>query len=449
MQQGTFKYYLHRIFTLALPVAAGQVGHIITGMADNAMVGHVGTIPLAAAAFVNGLFFIPFIFGLGLIASMTPLVGKAYAINDKAKTLSYLRHGLVFAFLVGIILSGLSQLVAQFMDRMGQDPEVVAEAKVYFTILNYSLTPALMFTILKNYLEGMGKTLPPMLVSLSMNLLNIVLNYILIYGKLGFEPMGLQGAGIATLIARIGMLVIMLLYGMYHPSTKAYFTNITQIKLRWVNFSDLVRLGLPMGLQFLMEVGIFGAGSIMMGWISANAQAAHIIALQLCALTFLISSGIGTGGTIVVSNLNGKQAYKELRLAGHTAMVMALIVMSLGAIVFALFNKLLPMIFVNDPEVISIAASLLLIAALFQLFDGFQAVAISILRGMEDVRLPTIATFIAYWLIGMPTCYMLAFPLGMGYVGIWYGFLIGLGASSVMLYLRFRYRSAELIRSNE
>lgn len=429
---------------LALPVAAGQVGHMMTGLADSVMVGHVGKISLAASGFVNGIFFIPFIFGMGLVASITPLVGNAYGRGDKAKSLSLLRHGLVFATLVGLVLTGLTELAAQYLDQMGQEPEVVVEARTYLRLLNYSLTPALVFTVIKNYLEGLGRTVPPMIVSLTMNVLNIVLNYILIYGKLGFEPLGLEGAGIATLIARVGMLVIMLGYGLWAPSIKEHFADVTQIKIRWENFAEIVKLGTPIGLQFLMEVGIFGGGSIMMGWISADAQAAHQIALQLCATTFLIASGLGTGGTIVISNLNGKKEYKELKIAANTTFIMTLFYMSACAIMFALLAEVLPTYFNSDPTVLYIATTLLTVAALFQLFDGFQVVVISLLRGIEDVTIPTYITFVAYWVVGMPMCYVLAFTLNIGPTGIWYGYMIGLALSSSMLYLRFKYRSAQL-----
>ena len=447
MQQSKFKYYLKKIVLLALPVAAGQVGHMMTGLADSVMVGHVGTISLAAAAFTNGIFFIPFIFGMGLVASITPLVGNAYGRGDKAKSLSLLRHGLVFATLVGIVLSGLTEIAGNYLDQMGQEPNVVAEARTYLTLLNYSLTPALVFTVIKNYLEGLGRTLPPMIVSLAMNLLNIGLNYVLIYGKLGFEPLGLEGAGIATLISRIGMMVVMLAYGLWVPSVKEYFANITQIRIRWENFAEIVKLGFPIGIQFLMEVGVFGGGTIMMGWISADAQAAHQIALQLCATTFLIASGLGTGGTIIISNLNGKKDYKEIQIAANTAFIMTLLFMAACAIMFATLREILPAFFISDPDVLVVAATLLAVAALFQLFDGFQVVVISLLRGLEDVSVPTYITFVAYWVIGMPMCYILAFSMEIGPTGIWYGYLIGLAASSLMLYLRFRYKTKQLVES--
>lgn len=434
---------------LALPVAAGQVGHMMTGLADSVMVGHVGTISLAAAAFTNGIFFIPFIFGMGLVASITPLVGNAYGRGDKAKSLSLLRHGIVFALFVGLLLTGLSELVGSYLDKMGQEPNVVAEAKTYLTLLNYSLTPALVFTVIKNYLEGLGRTLPPMIVSLAMNLMNIVLNYVLIYGKLGFEPLGLEGAGIATLISRIGMLLLMLGYGLWVPSVKEYFADITQIKIRWENFAEIVKMGFPIGVQFLMEVGIFGGGTIMMGWISADSQAAHQIALQLCATTFLIASGLGTGGTIVLSNLAGKKNYAEINIAAKTTFIMTLLFMSASAIMFATFRETLPALFISDPAVLEVAATLLAVAALFQLFDGFQVVVISLLRGIEDVTVPTYITFVAYWVIGMPMCYLLAFTLDVGPTGIWYGYLIGLAASSSMLYLRFKYRTKQLIQASK
>lgn len=440
-------YFFRRILYLGAPVAAGQVGHIITGFADSIMVGQLGTIPLAAVSLVNAVFSLPFIFGLGLIGGITPLTGSAHAQDDFNRCRSLLRHSMLYAVIMSILLWCVNQLLALYLTDMGQEPEVVQAALPYYFWLNLSIIPVMLFGTLKNYMEGLGRTMPPMVVSLAGNLLNIVLNYLLIFGELGLPKLGLEGAGIATFIARVVMFVSILLYAVYFSRVKAFFQELFQINFQANIIKEVTKIGLPIGLQYLMEVGAFAGGAIMMGWLGATPQAAHQIAIQLAAFTFLIASGIGTGATIIVSNQHGKGDYKTLRLAAHTSFWMVLALMVVFAAMFALLHKVLPAMFIDDQEVIAIAGSLLLVAAIFQLFDGFQNVVISVLRGMSDVLIPTLFTFIAYWVIAIPGGYFFAFTCELGPMGIWLGYLTGLASASFLLFFRFEAATLKRIKS--
>ena len=442
------KYFIKKIALLGAPIAAGQVGHILTSLADTVMVGRLGEIPLAAVGFANAIFFVTFIFGIGVIAGIRPLVGKSDGENDKEKTNGYLIHGIIFSLIIGVLLTTVNYSISFLIPFMGQETAVVNEATDYYYWLTASIIPGLLFISLKNYLEGLGYTTPPMITSLLANLFNIVLNYILIFGKLGIEPMGIVGAGVATFISRILSLALMLGYSFYADKVKWYFNRLFSTRIKERTFNEIFEMGLPIGLQFFIEINAFTFGAVMAGWVGSSTQAAHHIVIQLCALTFLIGGGIGTAGTIIISNLMGTKEYKKLRFAGHTAFYMALAVMSVSAVLFTLGRNWLPTLVIDNAEVVAIAGGLLLIGALFQLVDGLQVSAISALRGIADVNVPTVIAFVAYWLIGIPTSYILAFKLNMGGLGIWWGYLTGLCVAALMLFARFQYATSKLIKQN-
>lgn len=434
-------YFFRRILYLGAPVAAGQVGHILTGFADSIMVGQLGTIPLAAVSLVNAVFSVSFIFGLGLISGITPLTGSAQAQGNDARCRSLLRHSMLYAIVMGLLVWVINFFLSDYLYQMGQEPAVVEAALPYYFWLNLSIIPVMLYGTIKNYMGGLGRTMPPMVVSLLCNLLNIVLNYLLIFGELGFPKMGLEGAGLATFIARMVMFGSILIYAVYFSRVKGYFKELFQINFQKTILWDVTKIGMPIGAQYLMEVGAFTAGALMMGWLGAIPQAAHQIAIQLAAFTFLIAGGIGTGATIVVSNQHGKGDASTLRLAAHTALWMVLGLMAFFAMMFAVLHNVLPAMFIDDQEVIAIAGSLLFVAAIFQLFDGFQNVIISILRGMSDVMIPTLYTFIAYWVLAIPGGYLFTFVFDLGPSGVWLGYLVGLSSASVLLFIRFEWIS--------
>lgn len=434
---------------LAIPVSLGQLGHILTGMADTAMVGQLGKTELAGVAFAVNLFMFLFILGIGLSIGITPLVGQAYGSNNLDKCKALLQQGLLFYILVGAVLTLLSLGLVPLMPFMGQEAEVVAFAAPFFTYISFSILPVMAFSGLKQFLEGMGKTIPPMVVSLLGNLLNVALNYVFIFGAFGIEAMGVNGAGLATLIARISMFVGLAVYMYWHTQYKFYFQGLGNFKVHWATLIELGKVGLPIGLQFFMEVATFALGAIMMGWLGKVPQSAHHIAITLAATTFLAASGLGTAATIMLSNLYGQQQYIQLRKAGYAAIRLVLMFMSVTAIGFAVFRDVLPTYFINenDVEVVAIASGLLVVAALFQLSDGLQMIGISCLRGLGDVKVPMWMALVCYWVIALPSSYIFAFVLNLGPPGIWYGYLTGLTLAGIVFLVRFNMLTKRLLKS--
>jgi multidrug resistance protein, MATE family len=431
--------YYKKLILLAVPVSLGQVGHMMTGMADTAMVGQLGKTELAGVAFATNVFMFLFIFGIGLSLGITTLVGQAFGSNNLTKCRSLLQQGLFFYVLVGALLTLLNLALIPLMPYMGQEADVVQVASPFYYYIAFSVLPVMAFSGLKQFLEGMGKTVPPMVVSLLGNLLNVALNYVFIFGAFGIEPMGVNGAGLATLLARISMFVGLALYMYWHTELRFYFQGFAKFKADWAVLTDLGKVGIPIGLQFFMEVATFALGAIMMGWLGKVPQSAHQIAITLAATTFLAASGIGTAATIVLSNLKGQHQYGQLRKAGYAAFRLVLVFMGFTAIGFAVFRDALPTYFINenDMEVAAIASGLLVIAALFQLSDGLQMVGISCLRGLGDVEVPMWMALVCYWVIALPSSYIFAFVLDLGPPGIWYGYLTGLTLAGVAFLVRF------------
>jgi MATE family multidrug resistance protein len=297
--------------------------------------------------------------------------------------------------------------------------------------------PFMIFQTFKQFAEGLSQTKQAMYVTIFCNLVNVFLNWVLIYGKLGAPELGLNGAGIATLISRVLMPIMM---GWYVIRSKRYRIFNLQFgikKLRFFMVNRILKIGVPTGFQYIFEVSAFSAAAIMMGWIGVNALAGHQIAINLASISYMMAAGLSTAGMIRVSNQIGKGNQKSMREAGMVVFGMVLAFMFTSAVLFVVFRYTLPTFYIDNTEVIQISASLLVIAGLFQLSDGVQVVGLGVLRGMEDVKFPTIITLIAYWVLGLPLGYYLAFELEMGAQGIWYGLLIGLSITAVVLFFRF------------
>lgn len=302
----------------------------------------------------------------------------------------------------------------------------------------------MLFQTFKQYAEGLSFTRTAMFITLSANLLNILLNYLLIYGKLGFPALGLNGAGWATFISRVIMAIAIVIY----VSRASWFQQ--GLKLKQFQKKLVVRmlkLGIPTGFQYVFEVGAFSCAAIMMGWLGAQALAAHQIALNMAAVSYMMVTGIAAASTVRVGNQLGKQDIPNMRRAGFSAFLMGLMLMTASAIIFVVGKYFLPSLYIDEPQVIELAGSLLIVAAFFQLSDGVQAVGLGTLRGMADVKIPTIITLVAYWLVGLPIAYWLAFPMELGAHGIWYGLLLSLTLAAILLFARFHYLSKKLLKS--
>lgn len=432
----TLKEHFRKNIVLAYPVVIGQLGHIMVSVADSMMVGRVGVVPLAAATFANAIYTVLMLFGIGVSYAMTPLVA-AEDPSNKSQLLKYLQNGLLMNVCSGILLAGLGITVSFFLDHFGQDPEVAAEAKSYLQVMSASIFLVTVFQTFRQFSEGLSDTMKPMIVSIVANLLNVFLNWVFIFGHFGFEPMGLFGAGLSTLIARVPMVILIIV--LLWKKMKGF-----QWQFDWTGIRQMLKIGLPSGLQYIFEVGAFGGAGIMIGWIGAAEQAAHNIALNLSAITYMASTGIAAASTIRIGNQYGLKDKQNLRMAGFTCFGLAGAFMAFWGIMFIIFRFHLPTWYVDEPEVISIAAFLLIISAAFQVSDGLQAVGLGVLRGLKDVKYPTWVTFIAYWILALPLGYVLAFSLDWGVSGVWVSLSIGLTFAAVFHIVRFNQLSNRL-----
>ena len=435
-----YKDHFKKTFFLAYPVMLSQMGHILTGLADSVMVGHIGAIPLAAASLAHGIFAVIMVFGIGVTFGVTPLVASEAGSESKLES-SLLSNSLVVNMATGLLLFLILFFISPAFHFLNQPTEVVEMAIPYFNILLFSLIPLLYFQTYKQFAEGLSFTKMAMIVSLSGNIFNIILNYILIYGKLSFPALGLNGAGYATLIARILMGISIAVYVLKSSSFKDHDTKFHFSKIKSALLKRIAKIGIPIGMQFTIEVGAFAFAAIMIGWIGTQPLAAHQIALSLAAFTYMMASGISAATTVRVGNALGRKDFTGLKYAGNTAFIMVLIFMSCCALLFIAGNNFLPQLFIENPEVINIASMLIIIAAFFQLSDGLQVVVLGALRGLHDVNWPTIITIVAYWIIALPLGYLLGFIFDMGSKGVWIGLLTGLTAAASMLYIRFKYVS--------
>ena len=421
-----------------------QLGHVMMGVMDNIMVGHVNAESLAAAGLALVAFNVLFLFGIGVSYGITPLVASAQGEKDNSRITQVLRHGLVINLMNGLLLFLFVRIGENLLYQLGQEREVVALAIPYLNIIAFSLIPILVFQSFKQFAEGLSQTRVAMMVILSANILNLILNYIFIYGHAGFSAMGLVGAGWATLISRTYMMIAIAAYVYYAPFFKNYRSGFSLGNYSKRLFNQLLAIGIPSGVQFIFEVAAFDFSLVMMGWFGTKTQAAHLIAINLATISYMTTSGIAAAATVRVGYFLGSRDLVNLKLAARTLLLMALSLMACWTLIFILGRHMLPVLYVVDKEVIVIASTLLIIAGLFQLADGTQVVCTSALRGLQDVKIPSIFIFIAYWIIGLPLGYWLAFKEGFGGVGVWLGLLIGLTLTALAMYIRFQKLSQSL-----
>lgn len=445
----TIKDHFKITFNLAFPVVLSQLGQVLVGVADSMMVGRLGAVPLAAASLGNSIFFVILMFGMGISMGITPLVSLAEG-KGKSKRIGHLfQHGLWINIATAVLLTVVIVGLSQGLHFLNQPEEVVELTIPYLFIITSSLLPFMIFQSFKQLAEGISQTKQAMYVTIVCNLVNVFLNWVLIYGNLGAPAMGLNGAGLATLISRVMMPVMMGLYVMRSSRYSVFDLKLGIGKLRFLLLNRILKIGVPTGFQYIFEVSAFSAAAIMMGWIGVNALAAHQIAINLASVSYMMVSGLSTAGMIRVSNQIGRGNFKAMRKAGMVVFGMTLIFMSVTGLIFILMRSYLPTLYIDNGEVVALSASLLIIAGMFQLSDGIQVAGLGVLRGLEDVRFPTLITLVAYWVIGLPLGYFLAFQLDMAEKGIWYGLLIGLSITAVVLFYRFHKLSNRMIVADE
>ena len=444
--------FYKRNLKVAFPVMLTQLGAALVGLADSIMVGHYGTTDLAAVSFSNALFFTVMVFAMGALMGVTPLVGNARGRLEKLmqqgtteeeiahkheQITSYLANGLVFTGLMCILSLALLVPCIPYLDAFGQEPEVIASARPYYILIVLSIVPFLLFSFSKQFLEGLGNTLVAMLITLGCNLLNILLNWVFIFGHWGFEPMGAEGAGWATLIARSLMPVCFFVAMCVKADWRQYIVSLKGRLITRREIEHLISIGTPIGLQSFAEAFLFTASFVIIGWISKEALAAHHIANQMADLTFMLALGIGSATTIRVSFQLGKGDIQAVKMASRASVHLCLLMNTIGAAIMIFGRNIIPYIFTEDQEVIPIASSLLIIAGTFQYADGLQCIGAAMLRGIQDVRAPMRIALFSYIGIALPLGLALTFPVGWGAQGMWIAFVIALAIPAVLFHIRF------------
>ena len=415
------------------------------GVVDSLMVGHIGAAPLAASSLGGSSAFIVLIIGIGVSYAVTPLVAIAVGAGKFEDCGIYFRQSLLVNSILSIIIVVIIYFAADLIQYFDQPKEVQDQAADYMRIIGFSSIPLLLFQSYKQFIEGLSVMRPAMIITLIANLVNVFANWLLIYGNLGFPALGLNGAGWATFASRAFMALALMGFVMNNKFFKKYDVSFHFKSINWTVIKKILSLGLPSGIQYFFEVGAFAFAVVMVGWLGTAQLAAHQIAINLASISFMAVLGISVAGSIRVGNAVGMKDIAETRRAGFTASLLGASIMFGAGVIFILLRNFLPTLYVNDEVVISYASSLLVIAALFQISDGTQAVGIGILRGLTDVKFPTAITFIAYWIVGLPVGYLLGFTFKLGVQGVWIGLLLGLTTSAILLTLRFNSRSKQII----
>jgi len=436
----------------------GMLGHTFVSFVDNIMVGQLGTAELAAVSLGNSFMFIAMSIGIGFSTAITPLIAEADASNNFKQAKSTYKHGLFLCTTLGILLFLLVLFSKPLMYLMQQPEEVVVLAIPYLNLVAFSLIPLVIFEAIKQFTDGMSMTKYPMYATLIANIINVVLNYLLIFGKFGFPEMGMVGAAYGTLVSRIIMVIYLWTLLRYKERSRKIVRNIKLFTLDFSMIKKIVNIGSLSAMQMFFEVAIFTSAIWLSGLLGKNSQAANQIALNLSSMTFMVAMGLSVASMIRVGNQKGLQNYKELRRIAFSIFLLGILLAVFFALLFFIFHKSLPNIYVdlNDTtnykdnmEVLSIASNLLLAAAFFQISDSIQVLVLGALRGLQDVKIPTILTFISYWVVGFPVSYFLGKEEMYGSFGIWLGLLAGLTTASVLLFIRFNSLTLKLIKEKQ
>ena len=423
---------------LAIPIIIGELAQMSLHIIDTAMVGALGYRELAATALVMNAMNIPFVLGIGMTISVSQMVSLSNGRKDAAAVSHYLYNGFILCTITAIVIACTLVFGRNLLAYLGQDKQVVELALPLMTLMGFSIIPMLLFMTLKQFADGLEFTRTAMLLSLIALPINVLLNWLLIYGHWSFPALGLLGAGWATLITRT---VIFIALGAIILKHKTFAHYIELGKVHWTlkrrTLKELLQIGVPSSLQIGMEAGVFAVSGLIIGTIGAVAQAAHQIALSCASFTFMVSMGLAQAGSIRVSNAYGGGKWNKIFVIGKSTLVIALFYGLLCAIGFTVFRGDLPKLFNAHEGVISLATTLLLFAAVFQISDSTQAIGAGLLRGVKDVKTPTVLIAIAYWVLGLPLGLLLAFRFDMGAAGMWTGLIAGLTFASVSLIQRF------------
>lgn len=432
-----YRYEFAETIKFSIPIIIAQLGVILMGVIDIMMIRDLGVVATAAAGATNDVFFLVCMLSIGSMNIIAPLVSQYFQKADAAECKKTLISGFLLALVLGTITMGIIELIVANFELLRQTPLVSIEAKKFLQILNWSVIPILGFLVCKQFTDGLSLTKVAMTLTWVGLLANTFLNWLLIHGNLGFPALGLEGAAWATVTARSLMLVLILAFIFINPTTRSILfsplANYFEAKAIWKVF----RLGLPVGFTYFMEVAAFSVAGLLIGNIDHYSQAAHRVVITLVSVTYMITSGVGIASAIRIGKVYAEKNIPKIRKIGTASIWAAILIMGFFCIIFLSVPQMLisPLI-ENDPQAVGIAISLLIIGGFFQISDGVQAVSLGILRGMEDVNIPTLIALIAYWFIALPLAY-LSHQQGWGAWGIWLALLLGLSTSALLLSYRF------------
>ena len=435
--------YYKRNLRVAGPIVLSQVGVALTQLVDTFMVGKLGTTELAAVSLASSIALMGFLFVHGLLMGATPIVGQLFTTADVNEDDKRQRMGKIFqnqlllSVLSSVLMLGLLYVVRLFLYNMGQDVAVVDCAIPYYIVLIISILPNMLFMAGKQLLEGLGNTSVAMGITIIANLVNILFNYFLIYGKCGFPEMGVLGAGLATLISRVVMPVMLFVVIYWRREWRQYCEEFRFGLFDWRSVVEILKVGFPIAVHILIEMSAFSLSGIMMGWLGAAALASHQIASQTSNLLFMVVLGVSAATTIRVSHQYGAKDYVAMRMAANASIHLCLCANLIMGLLLVVFRHDIVMLFSSDPEVIRIGAQVLVMASLFQLSDGMQIVGAGILRGLKDVKITMYVAFLAYLVINLPLGYVMAFVFDFGAPGVWMGFIGGLSVAAILFRIRY------------
>ncbi|MBE6208190.1 MAG: MATE family efflux transporter [Rikenellaceae bacterium] len=436
-----YKEQYRKNLALSLPVVLTQLGQMLTQLADTIMVGQFGgadPLPLAAVSFGSSMAFLILIGCIGVALGLTPLVGERFVRGEHQECSQLLHNAVIFYTLLGIFVGIAQYAAAPLLYLMGQPIEVVDGAIPYYRMLSYSIPFMLFFFGFKSFLEGTGNTKTVMTITIIVNALNVLFNWVLIYGRCGLPAMGATGAGLATTLSRVASAAMVLVYFLYHTKYRSYLRGFRLRLPEWLHVKQLLRIGLPIAGQMFLESSAFVGTAIMIGWLGTIALSANQVATTLGNCAFMVILSIGSAATIRISHCYGERNHEELKLATHATYHLVLLWSLLASLLFILLRHDIPRLFTDNEEVIALTADMMFFVALYQLWDGMQNVSVGILRGLQDVKIIMPIAFVAYWLINMPVGYLLGITAGMGPSGFFLSYSFGLGAAALLLMARIR-----------
>jgi multidrug resistance protein, MATE family len=433
------RYEFRPMFSLAVPVVVAELGWITMGMVDTLMVGRISPEAIGAVGVGSSLFLAIGIFAMGLLLGLDTLVAQAFGARRLDECHVWLVHGSAVALALTAPVMGALWVLTAALGSWGLHPAVLELTRPYLGIVTWSVLPLLLYAAFRRYLQGMGIVRPVMIALVLANVMNACANWVLIFGHFGAPALGVRGAAWATVASRLVMAGVLLGVIVYRERGRAPGLFLTPLRIQRGRIGRLVGLGFPAAMQVTLEVGVFAAATALAGRLAPAALAAHQIALHIAGFTFMIPLGVSSAGAVRVGHAVGRHDAAGIRRSGWTALLFGAGFMACAAVVFVTVPRVLIGAFTSDEAVLTVGTSLLLVAAVFQLFDGLQGVATGVLRGLGDTRSPMLWNLAGHWFIGLPLGYVLAFVLGFGVIGLWWGLSTGLiicGVALVVVWMR-------------